>query len=296
MRFGVCLSNYGKTLSVGILRKTAVEAEKLGYSSVWTTDHLLMPAESGTPYERILESVTTLAYLATITKKVKIGISSLVLPMRNPVVVAKQLATVDVLSAGRLMLVAGAGWNETEYEHLGSNFHDRGGRLDESIRLIKILWRGERSFDSRLIPERFSEAMFEPRPVQKKLPLWIGGTSGAAMKRAINLGDAWHPDARPLDEFKELVRKFRNMQGGSQKPITARTALNVKTRETVHKGVKGEDLLNLSRDVKKDEEIVEGLRKLGVSHLIVEINFDGSFPLKTQMENLRFFAKHFIGH
>jgi probable F420-dependent oxidoreductase len=296
MKFGVCLPNYGKTSTVGILRKTAIEAEKLGYASVWTTDHLLMPAGSGTPYERILESVTTLAYLATITKKIKIGISSLVLPMRNPVVVAKQLATVDLLSAGRLMLVVGVGWNENEYKHLGSNFHDRGGRLDESIRLIETLWRGERTFDSQLIPERFTEAMFEPRPVQKKLPLWIGGTSRAAMKRAINLGDAWHPDAQPLDAFKALVRKFRNMQGGSQKPITTRIGLNVRTRETVYKGAQGEDLLTLSRDVKKDEDIVEVLRKLGVSHLIVEINTDGSVPLKTQIENLRFFAKYFIGH
>src|SRR5436309_16118841 len=100
--------------------------------------------------------------------------------IRNPVVVAKQLATIDNLSGGRLMLATGAGWNEKEFAHLGSNFHNRGKRLDASIRLIRSLWRGETNFKSRVLRIEFSDAVFEPGPIQKHQSSSIGGTSQAA--------------------------------------------------------------------------------------------------------------------
>src|SRR5436309_7638947 len=131
--------------------------------------------------------------------------------IRNPVVVAKQLATIDNLSGGRLMLATGAGWNEKEFAHLGSNFHNRGKRLDASIRLIRSLWRGETNFKSRVLGIEFSDAVFEPRPIQKHLSIWIGGTSKAAMKRAATLGDAWHPNVQPLDQFTRLVTEFKEI-------------------------------------------------------------------------------------
>src|SRR5947209_16525567 len=199
MKFGICVPNYGESSSPEALRTVAMEAERAGCDSLWTTDHVLMPRNSGTPYERIFDSITTLAYLAATTDRVKLGISSLIIAMRNPVVVAKQLATIDSLSDGRLMLAIGAGWNEKEFAHLGSNFHNRGKRLDASIRLIRALWRGETSFKSRVLGLEFSDAVFEPRPVQRHLAIWIGGTSKAAMKRAATLGDAWHPNLQLLD-------------------------------------------------------------------------------------------------
>lgn len=107
------------------MRTMALEAEKIGYDSVWTTDHILMPTQSGTPYEKILESITSLAYLAAHTSTVKLGISSLIMAMRNPVVVAKQLATLDEISGGRVMLATSAGWVEKEFNYLGSDFHTR---------------------------------------------------------------------------------------------------------------------------------------------------------------------------
>src|SRR5208282_4858455 len=97
LKFGVCIPNYGESFSVEAMRMVAVEAERLGYDSIWTTDHVLMPTESGTPYEKILESITSLAYLAAHTSTVKLGVSSLILAMRNPVVAIKQLASVDQL-------------------------------------------------------------------------------------------------------------------------------------------------------------------------------------------------------
>src|SRR6266540_2105209 len=115
MKFGVCVPNYGESSSQEAIRTVALEAERAGCDSVWSTDHILMPINSGTPYERIFDSVTTLSYLASITNRSKLGISSLITAMRNPVVVAKQLATIDNLSDGRIMVATSAGWNEKEF-------------------------------------------------------------------------------------------------------------------------------------------------------------------------------------
>ncbi len=229
MKLGVCIPNYGETSAVDTIQRVAVEAEDLGFDSVWCTDHLLMQGNSGTPYERIFESITTLSYVAGVTKKVRLGISSLITAMRNPVVVAKQLATVDNLSSGRLILATSAGWNEKEFANLGSNFHNRGKRLDESIRMIRALWSGETSFESKILNHRSNDVVFEPRPVQKHLPIWIAGNSMAAMKRAVKLGDGWHPNLFPLDIFRKMVAEFRDtFPEARNKPIAVRAGLNPK--------------------------------------------------------------------
>jgi probable F420-dependent oxidoreductase len=212
MKFGVCVPNYGSTLSVNALRTVAEQTEALGYDSIWTTDHVLMPPNSETPwYETILDSITCLAYLAPLTSKVRLGISSLIMAMRNPVVVTKQLATVDQLSGGRVILATSAGWVEGEFAHLGSDFHTRGKRLNESIKLIRALWGGSGAFEGTTIPQKFNKPKFEPQPIQKKLTIWVAGNSRAAMKRAVTLGDAWHPNAFPLETFRGMVSEFRKI-------------------------------------------------------------------------------------
>src|SRR5579862_2668526 len=142
MKFGVCIPNYGTSTSPETLRDVALEAESLGYDSIWTTDHVLMPKNSGTPYEKIFDSIASLCYLAPQTKKVKLGISSLIIAMRNPLVVAKQLASLDNFSNGRTLVAIGTGWNETEFSFLASNFRNRGRRVDESILMLRALWSG----------------------------------------------------------------------------------------------------------------------------------------------------------
>src|SRR3989442_12380875 len=129
MKFGVCVTNYGETCSTEALRYVAAEAERSGFDSVWCTDHILIPRDSGTPYERIYDSITSIAYLAGVTSRVSLGISSLITAMRNPVVVASQLATVDNLSNGGVMLATSAGRNEKGLSSIGRNFKTRGGRL-----------------------------------------------------------------------------------------------------------------------------------------------------------------------
>src|SRR5437879_9316082 len=227
MKLGVCVPNYGEASTPDAIQRIAVEAEQMGFDSVWCTDHLLMPRNSGTPYERTVQYNTTHAQPAGVTSKVTLGISCLITAMRNPVVVAKQLATIDNLSNRRVMLATSAGWNEKEFSNLGSDFHNRGRRLNESIRMIRALWNGETSFASKTLNLNFEDVVFEPRPVQKHIPIWIAGNSKAAMKRAIRLGDGWHPNLFPLDVFRKMVADFReSFPEAKTKMITVRVGLN----------------------------------------------------------------------
>jgi len=295
LKFGVCIPNYGATGSAEGLRKVALAAEDLGYDSVWTTDHILMPTQSGTPYERILESVTTLSYLAGITSKVKLGISSLIMAMRNPVVAAKQLATVDNLSSGRLVLATSAGWNEPEFNHLGSNFHNRGRRLDENIRLLRELWSGRLvKFEGRRTGITFKDAVFEPRPIQKKLTIWIAGNSTAAMTRAINLGDAWHPNVYPIDTFKKLITEFRRIPGGAKKPVCVRIGLNVKSKSREVTSPLGEKRLILTGDMLQNEKTISELADIGIKYFVVSPSPDGKVPVREQLVALKKFHRHVI--
>ena len=295
MKFGVCVPNYGATSSIEALSAVAAEAEALGYDSVWTTDHILMPKESGTPYERIYDSLASLAYLAAQTKRVRLGVSSLIVAMRNPVVVAKQLASIDAFSGGRVLLAIGAGWNQREFVSAGSNFHDRGRRVNESIRLIRGLWRGETEFRSKRLPQRFKDAAFEPRPVSKDLEIWIGGASEAAMRRAVNHGDAWHPNAYPIDAFTELVNRFRGVSPEAEKkPICVRVGLDPRAGKAEYVGPQGDRRLRLTGDMAENAKVMAQLEGLGVSCAVVVPSPEGRTGQQDQLESIRAFAKRFV--
>ena len=297
MKFGVCIPNYGETASVDGLRTVALEAERMGYDSVWTTDHILMASHSGTPYERIFESITCLAYLASITSTVKLGISSLIMAMRNPAVVVKQLATIDYFSGGRVMLATSAGWNENEFQHLGSNFHDRGRRLDESIKLIRALWNSplDAKFEGKKIPHKFTNPKFEPPPIQHKLTIWIAGNSKAAMRRAATLGDAWHPNVVPLDVFGKLVSEFRNIPQAKDKDICVRIGLNPKAPKSEYVfGHARERRLLLAGSMTENKNTVSELEKLGVTEMLVAPSPDGTVPIPDQIASLRVISEVFI--
>jgi len=296
MKFGVCIPNYGETFSVDTMRTVAVEAERMGYDSLWTTDHLVMPQQSGTPYETTLDSITSLAYLAAHTTVARLGISSLILAMRNPVVAIKQLATVDQVSGGRLMLATSAGWNEPEFSNLGADFHTRGKRLDESISLIRRLWEAEATvdFQGRFLPHKIRQSVFQPKPIQKHLTIWIAGTSEAAMKRAIRFGDAWHPNVSPLDTFKPLVDRFRALPGAGEKPICVRIGLNTKTEDSIFVGPQGDRRLILSKNMAENTKTISGLAKLGVSYMLVTPSPSGTTRVADQVASLRSISENFI--
>jgi len=296
MKFGVCVPNYGATSSVESISAVAVEAELLGYDSVWTTDHLLMPRNSGTPYERIFDSLASLAYLAPQTKKVKLGVSSLIVAMRNPVVVAKQLASIDAFSGGRVLLAIGAGWNQREFASVGTDFHDRGRRVDESIRLIRSLWRGETKFESKRLPQRFEDAVFDPVPVSKELEIWIGGNSDAALRRAAGLGEAWHPNVYPIETFSGMVGRFREISPEDEgKGICVRIALDLGAEKGEYLGPQGDRRLRLTRNMAENAKVLTELEELGVSYAVLVPSPEGRTQQLDQLESIRGFAKRFVG-
>jgi hypothetical protein len=216
--------------------------------------------------------------------------------MRNPVVAVKQLATIDQMSGGRTMLATSAGWMEKEFVHLGSDFHIRGKRLDESIKLIRELWSQSTNieFEGRSIPHRFNKVVFEPRPIQKQLTIWIAGVSEAAMRRAIILGDAWHPNVYPLDTFRKLVTQFKSLPGGKDKPICVRIALNTKVTNSIFVGPQGDRRLILSANMSENKNMVTELQNLGVSYILVTPSPTGTTTITDQVESLRKISENFI--
>ncbi|MBI2203455.1 MAG: LLM class F420-dependent oxidoreductase [Candidatus Rokubacteria bacterium] len=172
--------------------------ETIGYDHIDAFDHVVMgfpgygrppgPYPAAMP---ILEAFMTLAYIAAVTSRVTIGTEVLVLPQRQPTLVAKQVSTLDTLSGGRVRLGVGVGWQESEYEALGEDFHTRGARMDEAIQLLRAYW-GDPQIDFTGKHYRVKAMAMEPKPPQgRALPIWIGGYSDAAFRRVARLGDGW---------------------------------------------------------------------------------------------------------
>lgn len=280
------MPNYGENLSVQSMVAVAKEAESLGFDSIWATDHLLMPRGSGTPYERIYESLTSLSYLAGVTSGIRLGTSALIVAMRNPVVAAKQIATIDALSGGRMVLALGTGWNAKEFSSLGSDFGDRGARVDETIRLLRDLFEGITSFSGSRTGIEFRDAVFDPRP-SHKIPIWIGGTSPAAMKRASTLGDAWHPNMSPLDEFSRLVSQFRRLPGAERKEVHVRIGVDSKSTSGEYRGAQGDRRICLSADRSMNSRIRSTLEELRITGVVASTSPTGKTPLEDQIQALR---------
>jgi probable F420-dependent oxidoreductase len=197
MDYGLVLPSLGDDANRdGII--AAVElAEEHGFTDVWATDHLLVDKSAAEDYGRIYEAVTTLAWIAGRSSKVRVGASVIVVPMRNAVVLAKELATLDALSEGRLIAGFGVGWSTAEFENVGASelFHRRGAYLEEAIRLCRHLWSGSTEpFEGAF--HGFEDFVFGPLPSQGgDIPIWIGGRDERALRRVGRLGDAYHSSA-----------------------------------------------------------------------------------------------------
>ena len=212
MKFGLVLPNYGPQASRFTIIDSAIAAENHGFDSVWLTDHLAMPEADADVFGHIYESLTTLSYLAASTRTIKLGLSTLVLPQRNPIEVAKSLATIDNLSGGRIIVSVGVGWSKGEYQNLGYDFHARGKRMNEAIKIMRTCWRGQSNVSFHGEFYQFDNMAFSPTPVQPGgPPLWVAGDSQKALKRAIGLGDGWHPNASSPMALKESLHDVQSI-------------------------------------------------------------------------------------
>jgi len=203
--------------------------EHIGYDHIDIFDHVVMgvpiegrPRGPYNPAMPILEALMALSYIAAVTSRVTLGTEVLVLPQRQPALVAKQVSTLDTLSGGRVRLGVGVGWQESEYEALGEPFKTRGVRMDEAIALLRAYWRDtEVGFESAHYPT-VAMAM-EPKPPQGgRLPIWIGGHSEAALRRVGRLGDGWLAsrvtDAASARQAIEAIR--RHAEAAGRDPVT----------------------------------------------------------------------------
>jgi probable F420-dependent oxidoreductase len=195
MQIGISLHNNWGIEDVQAIVQLASQAEALGFASVWVHDHVF---NAGHVFRRIgdkpyYEPLTLLSYVAARTERVGLGTSVLVLPYHNPIRLAKTAATLDVLSGGRLILGVGVGAVAPESEAMGSPFAERGAITDEAIVIMKELWtQDDPSVAGKY--HRFSGMKFSPKPRQQPhIPLLIGGNSRAAIRRAVRLGNGWHP-------------------------------------------------------------------------------------------------------
>ena len=214
MKIGLFAINYGTCGDPATAVRVAQAAEAAGFESVWTGEHIVLPDRSLpsfplAPDTPMLDTIVALTWIAAHTKRVRIASGIIVLPLRNPLLLAKELASVDVVSGGRLIIGVGAGWLETEFKALGVPMERRGERLDDALRAIRALWTMEQ-------PEHhgpsvsFSRVVAYPHPVQRPMPLVvIGGESPSAFRRAITMGNGWYGFGLTVEQTKQHLEGLR---------------------------------------------------------------------------------------
>jgi len=217
MRFGVIFPQTEIGADPIAVRDYAQAAEELGYDHLAAYDHVLgaNPARRpgwSPPYshkDMFHEPFVLFGYLAGLTKSIQLTTGILILPQRQTVLVAKQAAVVDVLSGGRLRLGIGIGWNDVEYEALGENFKNRGRRSEEQMEVLRRLWTQELvTFQGRW--HKITDAGLNPLPIQRPIPIWLGGSAEAVLRRIARRGDGWFPLLQPDEKCRSMIERLRS--------------------------------------------------------------------------------------
>jgi probable F420-dependent oxidoreductase len=233
--------------------RIAALAEDLGYDSLWVADHPAppsprVPPSPLEPEDRLLDPVVALAHLAAHTRRIALGTGVIVLPQRNPVILAKQLAGVDVLSGGRLVFGAAAGYVEPELRAIGVPMAERGTRTDEYVQAMRSLWHdAEPAFHGRHVDFEGIDA--HPRPVQERVPVVIGGHSGAALRRAARLGDGWFGWLLGPDDAAERIAALRAAEAEAGRDVPLRVMVAAPPRELNREAVLAYGELGVERVV-----------------------------------------------
>jgi probable F420-dependent oxidoreductase len=283
MKLGICLPHYGRPIEVGRMLEVARRAEDRGLDSVWVTDHVIVPEQANVIYrEDMLDPLAVLPWLAGVTHRVALGTSVVILPYRSPIPVAKLLASVDVLSGGRLIVGAAIGWLEGEFDALGVPFKERASRSDEALELLRTLWT-QKHPKIQTKRHRVQDVVMSPMPLQKpRPPLYIGGSSEGAFRRVARLGDGWHASSTNHDAFRQgadTVRRLWKEAGREGSPyFSLRIPILVDGvhRAAVDMGlIRGRHTLNGS--AKQIAEELRGFAALGCGHVALEVSYS-TFP------------------
>jgi len=314
IEFGLSTLSRGILVSRAAYLDVAQAAERAGFAFLSVNDHLIVPSRLGSAYPytqggawaaaehgHCFDQLATLAFLAGCTSRIKLLTSVMVVPHRPPIAAAKILATIDVLSGGRLLLGVGAGWMKEEFALLGAPFAERGTVTDEYLEAFKALWTQQRpTYTGRHV--NFAEVIFEPKPIQKPHPpIWVGGESPAALRRAVKLGDAWYPgnnsQTEPLDTPARLataiasLRRLAQTAGRDPASLAVNLIAQNPFESTSHKIADGSArrlFCGASADMAADAIALEAV---GVRHVGVRL---GGATLTESLERIDRFGREVI--
>jgi probable F420-dependent oxidoreductase len=277
MKLGISFANSGKFSRPELFAELARDCDSLGFESIWTVEHVVIP-QPHMPYPGskdgqmpggddvpIPDPLIPLAFAAALTKKLKLSTGVIILPQRHPLYLAKQLATLDLLSNGRMMVGIGSGWMKEEFDSLQIPFKERGARTDESIQAMRSLWSEPvATFHGKHF--HFHDVKSYPKPVQENgIPIHIGGHSLAAARRAGRFGDGFFPTLTSADKLSELFAI---------------------TREEARKVGRNPDAIEFSAMTAPKPDAVKALRDIGVSRVIMAPPSSDPAKLRTGLEKI----------
>jgi probable F420-dependent oxidoreductase len=280
MRIGVIFPQIESGSDPALIREYAQTAEGLGYSHILAYDHILGADTTNRPNwsgayrleDTFHEPFVLYSYLAGQTKKVELVTGVIILPQRQTTLVAKQAAGVDILSGGRLRLGVGVGWNQVEYEALNENFHNRGKREEEQIEVLRLLWTQPTvTFHGKW--HDISEAGINPLPVQRPIPIWLGGRSEPAYRRIARIADGWMPQFRPDEQGVAIVERVRELTRAAGRDPDQ---LGMEARLTLSQTPRDEWRADLER-----------WRELGADYLSINTMRDGLTDMRQHIELIK---------
>lgn len=268
MRLGVNVPNFGPGTNPDVLRRWALTVEGLGFDLLMVSDHIAVTPDVAEQYPApFYEPFTTLSWLAGLTRGIRLGTTVLIVPYRHPLLIARMAANLNDLSGGRLVLGVGVGWAREEFGALGVPFRDRGRLTDEHLLAIRAAWQDETDYRSGHVP------------------LWIGGNSDAALRRAVRLGDAWHPLRFTPGWMAEAVGRLTACAADQGRPAPAlmpRIALRL-TEAPVTAPISGGDRLAGHGSIDQIMADLGQLRSLGADTVVLD-PFNGDHRETTQPE------------
>jgi probable F420-dependent oxidoreductase len=305
MRIGFRLPQVGSGVGPETLVTAARRAEDLGFDSLWVLDRILWPISPRAPYQigdgslpvkykTALDPLETLTFAAAHTRRVALGTSILNLPWYNPVLLARQLTTLDVLSAGRLRIGFGIGWSPDEYEAAGTPWEERGKRADEIIHALKTIWTTDPvEFQGKYY--RIPKSVIGPKPVQKPYPpIYMAAYAPAALKRVALEADGWFPVGIPLSSIGAMFEQIRGMAKDAGRDPSA-LALIVVANVEIHRTPIQKERVDFTGTLEQIADDVKAAQKLGAAEIVFDAQFspdvETASDTVTRMEQLWRIAK-----
>ena len=305
MRFGFALPQVGSAAGPEALVMVAKRAEDLGFDSLWVLDRILWPIDPRTPYpigdgslpvqyKNVLDPVETLTFAAAHTRRIALATGVLNLPWYNPVLLARRLTTLDILSAGRLRVGFGMGWSPDEYEAAGAMWEERGKRADESIKVLKKIWTTDPiEFQGKYY--RIAKSFIGPKPVQKPHPpIYMAAFTPSAMKRVATEANAWLPVGIPLSSVGAMFDGIKNMAKDAGRDPSA-LELIVTAGVEIHETPIQKDRIDFTGSLEQIAQDFATARKLGAAEIAIYAQFltedETAKALVARMEDLWRIAK-----